>query len=107
MATQTARKPWAKTIVFGILSAALYAGVFAFADTIAAHFAQGSYWAAGPIATVFLFSYVHGEFTGNLWSVLGIEATRKPARKTETTTATTVGKPATARPAARRATLNA
>ncbi|MBG3877421.1 hypothetical protein FVW20_10410 [Desulfovibrio oxamicus] len=102
MATQSARKPWGKTIIFGILSAALYAGVFAFADTIAAHFAQGSYWAAGPIATVFLFSYVHGEFTGNLWSVLGIEATRKPARKTET-----VGKPATVRPAARRATLNA
>ena len=98
MATQTARKPWGKTIVFGILSAALYAGVF----TIAAHFAQGSYWAAGPIATVFLFSYVHGEFTGNLWSVLGIEATRKAARPTET-----VSKPATVRPAARRATLNA
>lgn len=106
MAMQTARKPWGKTIVFGILSAALYAGVFTFADTIAAHFAQGSYWAAGPIATVFLFSYVHGEFTGNLWSVLGIEATRKAARPTETTTAT-VGKPATVRPAARRATLNA
>ncbi|WMW64334.1 MULTISPECIES: hypothetical protein [Nitratidesulfovibrio] len=106
MATQTARKPWGKMIVFGILSAALYAGVFAFADTIAAHFAQGSYWAAGPIATVFLFSYVHGEFTGSLWSVLGIEATRKTARKTETTTAT-VGQPATVRPAARRATLNA
>lgn len=102
MATQTARKPWGKTIVFGILSAALYAGVFAFADTIAAHFAQGSYWAAGPIATVFLFSYVHGEFTGNLWSVLGVEATRKTARKQETAT-----KPATVRPAARRATLNA
>ena len=102
MATQTARKPWGKTIVFGILSAALYAGVFTFADTIAAHFAQGSYWAAGPIATVFLFSYVHGEFTGNLWSVLGIEATRKAARPTETAT-----KPATVRPAARRATLNA
>ncbi len=102
MATQTAHKPWAKTIVFGILSAALYAGVFAFADTIAAHFAQGSYWAAGPIATVFLFSYVHGEFTGNLWSVLGIEATRKATRPAET-----VSKPATVRPAARRATLNA
>jgi hypothetical protein len=107
MATQTARKPWGKTIVFGILSAALYAGVFAFADTIAAHFAQGSYWAAGPIATVFLFSYVHGEFTGNLWSVLGVEATRKTARKPETATTSTVNKPATVRPAARRATLNA
>lgn len=102
MATQTARKPWGKMVVFGILSAALYAGVFAFADTIAAHFAQGSYWAAGPIATVFLFSYIHGEFTGSLWSVLGIEATRKATRPAETAT-----KPATVRPAARRATLNA
>jgi hypothetical protein len=45
---------------------------------------------------------VHGEFTGNLWSVLGIEATRKAARPTESAT-----KPAAVRPAARRATLNA
>lgn len=83
MATpQSDKKPIGRTIVFGTLTAALYTGFFAYGDTIAAHFAQGSLWAAGPIATVFAVSYLHGEFAGNLWAVLGISAIRKDARKT-------------------------
>lgn len=75
-------KPIARTLVFGALTAAFYTGFFAYGDNIAAHFAQGSFWAAGPIATVFAVSYLHGEFASNLWSVLGISAVRKDARKT-------------------------
>lgn len=83
MATpQSDKKPIERTIVFGTLTAALYTGFFAYGDSIAAHFAQGSLWAAGPIATVFAVSYLHGEFAGNLWAVLGISAIRKDARKT-------------------------
>jgi hypothetical protein len=77
MATEQKKRPYAKAAVFGLMTVGLYAGVFAFADTIAAHFAQGSLWAAGPIATVFVFSYAHGNFTNNFWSCLGIEGRQK------------------------------
>jgi hypothetical protein len=30
-----------------------------------------------PIITAFLFSIVHGSFTGNFWTLLGIEAAKK------------------------------
>lgn len=76
------KKPIGKTIVYGLVTAGMYAGVFCFADTIAAYFARGSVWAAGPIATVLLFSYAHGTFAHNLWEALGISAlrTRKDVR---------------------------
>ncbi|NLY41201.1 MAG: hypothetical protein GX055_06210 [Desulfovibrionales bacterium] len=79
-------KPVGRTLVFGALTAAFYTGFFAYGDTIAAHFAQGSLWAAGPIATVFAVSYLHGEFASNLWATLGISAVRKHERTTVTAT---------------------
>lgn len=87
MATEQKKRPYAKAAAFGLLTVGLYAGVFSFADTIAAHFAQGSLWAAGPIATVFAFSYAHGNFTNNFWSCLGIEGRqkRKAVRATQAT----------------------
>lgn len=72
-------KPVAKTIMYGIAAAALYAGVFAYSDTVMKYFTRGSWYAALPIATVFLFSFVHGTFASNLWSLLGIEAKKKDA----------------------------
>lgn len=89
------KKPILKTTVFGLLSVALYAAAFSYGDTLTALFSRGSFWAAGPIATVFAFSYAHGAFASNLWTCLGIEASRARAEK---------------RPAVRpqpRATLNA
>lgn len=87
MATEQKKRPYAKAAAFGLLTVGLYAGVFSFADTIAAHYAQGSLWAAGPIATVFAFSYAHGNFTNNFWSCLGIEGRqkRKAVRATQAT----------------------
>jgi hypothetical protein len=70
-------KPLAKTIMYGIAAAALYAGVFAYSDTVMKYFTRGSWYAALPIATVFMFSFVHGTFASNLWSLLGIEAKKK------------------------------
>lgn len=91
MAKELKKRPYAKAAVFGLLTIGLYAGVFSFADTIAAHFAQGSLWAAGPIVTVFAFTFAHGNFTNNFWSCLGIEGRQKrkavratqPARRPE------------------------
>lgn len=70
-----------KTLVYGLGSLALYAATFANADAIMDLTKQGKFFAIIPIATVFLFSWVHGSFTGNLWSALGIEASaKKPAK---------------------------
>lgn len=80
MAAKTDRKPVGRMIVFGLLTVAMYAVVFTHAEVITSMFARGSFWAAGPIATVFAFSYVHGTFASDLWSVLGVNA-RKTERK--------------------------
>jgi hypothetical protein len=66
-----------RTIGLGVVSAALYAAVFTNTGTIMTYFTKGGAYAALPIITVFAFSFVYGPFTSNLWSLLGIEATKK------------------------------
>jgi hypothetical protein len=66
-----------KTIGLGLGAAALYAAVFTNSATVMKYFTKGGIYAALPIATVFVFSFVHGAFASNLWSLLGIEATKK------------------------------
>lgn len=76
------------TVVYGIASLALYAVTFMNADEVLHQATMGHFHALIPIATVFLFSYVHGNFAGNLWTALGIEASTrgsccKPEKKSE------------------------
>ena len=66
-----------RTIGLGLASAALYAAVFTNSGTVMSLFTKGGIYAALPIITVFAFSFVYGPFTSNLWSLLGIEATKK------------------------------
>jgi len=66
-----------RTIGLGVASAALYAAVFTNTGVIMKYFTKGGIFAALPIVTVFAFSFVHGAFTSNLWSALGIEAIKK------------------------------
>lgn len=66
-----------RTIGLGLASAALYAAVFTNTSTVMTYFTKGGIFAALPIVTVFAFSFVYGPFTSNLWSLLGIEATKK------------------------------
>jgi hypothetical protein len=66
-----------KTVGLGLASVALYAAVFTNSDIIMKYFTKGGIFAALPIVTVFAFSFVHASFASNLWSVLGIEATKK------------------------------
>ncbi|MFP5213816.1 MAG: hypothetical protein ACLGPL_10605 [Acidobacteriota bacterium] len=65
------------TIGYGALSAALYGAVFMNADTVMQYCTKGGLYAALPIATVFVFSFAHGAFASNLWSLMGIEAMKK------------------------------
>lgn len=78
------KKPWVQTIGFGLGAVALYAAVFTNSDTVMRYFTKGGWYAALPIATVFLVSFIHGAFASNLWSLLGVEAMKKDAlRATE------------------------
>lgn len=76
-----AKKPVAKLLAYGIGSVALYAAVYQFQDLLLTTSARGGVFTALPIATVFLFSWVHGTFAGTLWEVLGVSAvTKAPAQ---------------------------
>jgi hypothetical protein len=75
------KKPVLKTIIYGVVSVALYAAAFTHANTLTELFSRGSFWAAGPILTVFVFSYAHGTFASNLWSCLGVMARPRAAKR--------------------------
>ena len=76
-------KPIGKTLLFGAATAALYGVVFAYSDAVLGLFTRGGAYAALPIATVFVFSFVHGSFAHNLWSMLGVEPrTMQPETRT-------------------------
>lgn len=70
-------KPVRKAVVFGVFSIAIYAFLFIYEAPIIDNFAKGGFFAFLPIAAAFLVSYVHGSFTGNFWSLLGVEASKK------------------------------
>ncbi len=67
----------AKTVGLGIATAALYAAVFLNSGSVMKYFTRGGWYAALPIATVFVFSFVHGAFAHHVWEVLGIRAPQK------------------------------
>lgn len=82
--SENKKKVIVKTAVYGAITAALYAGVFMNTDVVMEYFTKGGIYAALPIVTVFIFSFAHGGFTGNLWTMLGIEAvTPQIQKKTE------------------------
>ena len=66
-----------KTVFMGVFSLALYAMLLTEQDLVMAYFGRGGWYAMLPIITAFTFSFVHGKFTGNFWTALGIEAARK------------------------------
>lgn len=73
-----------KTVSYGLLSLAFCVAAFTHADAMAGTFARGGWYAALPIVTVLLFSFIHGAFAQYFWSALGIEAMKKrPVAQTE------------------------
>ncbi|KAF0146075.1 MAG: hypothetical protein FD156_443 [Nitrospirae bacterium] len=71
------KKPYGKLIIAGIVSVGLYYILLMKQDVVNSYFGLGGVYAFLPILTAFLFSFVHGSFTGNFWTVLGIEAAKK------------------------------
>lgn len=71
------KKPVVKMISMGIISIALYAALLMNQDIINDYIGRGGVYAFLPIVTAFIFSFVHGNFTGDFWTVLGVEAAKK------------------------------
>ncbi|MBI4683396.1 MAG: hypothetical protein HY757_09905 [Nitrospirae bacterium] len=71
------KKPVGKMLLMGVISVALYALLLLKQDVINGYIGQGGMYAFLPIITAFLFSFVHGTFTGDFWTVMGIEAAKK------------------------------
>lgn len=70
-----------KAVMFGVASTILYVLLFVHADELV-DFARRSregekIWFVVPIVVAFVFSYVHGTFTGYFWDVLGLKSAQK------------------------------
>jgi hypothetical protein len=71
-------RPIGATLLFGAISIALYAALLIKSDflvELAQRTPKGETWLfLIPIVIAFLFSYVHGAFTGLFWESLGLKA---------------------------------
>jgi len=74
---QKKKKPYGKTIFWGIISAIAYITLFTYQETVMVYFTRGGWYAGLPVITVFFFSFVHGAFCSYLLSVMGIEAAKR------------------------------
>jgi hypothetical protein len=80
LAQQKRAKAVRNSVVFGILTAAFYAAVFLNEGTVMKYFTMGGAYALLPVSAAFIVSFIHGSFTGNFWTALGIEASKKTTR---------------------------
>lgn len=80
------RKLIGKTLAWGVGTVALYAAVFLNAETVMQYFTRGGWYAALPVSSVFLFSYVHGSFSHHVWEVMGIRAPQQTVQPQPTVT---------------------
>lgn len=71
------KKPYGIAILMGVISISLYVLLLSKQDVLNEYFGRGGIYALLPIITAFIFSFVHGSFTGNFWTLLGIEAAKK------------------------------
>ncbi len=71
------KKPVGKLIIYGICSVILYVLLLTNQDFINQNFTRGGLYALLPIVAAFVFSFIHGNFTGYFWTVLGVEAKKK------------------------------
>jgi len=71
------KKPVGKMLFMGIISIGLYATLLLKQDIINDYVGRGGVYAFLPIIVAFIFSFIHGSFTGDFWTVLGVEAAKK------------------------------
>jgi predicted membrane-bound dolichyl-phosphate-mannose-protein mannosyltransferase len=74
-----------KALAYGAASIALYVLLYLYADEtveLARRTHEGErIWFLAPIVIAFVFSYVHGAFTGYFWDAIGLSPAGKQRRK--------------------------
>jgi hypothetical protein len=80
LAQQKRAKAAKSAVIFGLLTGAFYAAIFLNEGTVMKYFTMGGAYAFLPVGAAFLVSFIHGSFTGNFWTALGIEASKKVTR---------------------------
>jgi hypothetical protein len=63
-----------RAALFGAISVGLYILLYLFSDQILAYSKEGRWFFVIPIGIAFLFSIVHGNFTGQFWDLIGVKA---------------------------------
>jgi hypothetical protein len=63
-----------KPLIYALLSGGLYYLLYHFEDGILELSRQGRWNFVVPLAIAFVFSIVHGNFTGQFWELFGIRA---------------------------------
>ncbi len=71
------KKPYLKALLFGIVSLVLYVLVFTNEQFVRETWAKGGVYAVLPLATVFVFSFIHGNFADGLMYLFGLTAKKK------------------------------
>ncbi len=77
MAVRTNGRQIARVVALGVLTGVLYWLLFAKEAQILSLSAQGKWAFWIPVSIAFVFSFVHGAFTGEFWDVLGVKAKKK------------------------------
>ena len=68
-----------KTVLLACASIGLYTALFANEAMVIEYYTKGSFYAALPVATVLVFSFVHGAFASQCLETLGITARKSIA----------------------------
>lgn len=63
-----------RTVIYGLFSLTLYYLLYRYHDFILAYSKEGQWHFIVPISIAFVFSVVHGNFTGQFWDLFGIKA---------------------------------
>lgn len=68
------KKPVLSMLIFGAISLAGYVALIANQQIVTDTFTMGGWHAVFPVGTALVFSFVHGAFSSDLLSVLGLAA---------------------------------
>lgn len=66
-----------RTIGLGVLSLGLYVLLFTYEQDVLRLSLEGAWGFLVPIVIAFIFSFVHGAFTGGFWDMLGLKAKKR------------------------------
>lgn len=68
------RRSLRRTTAYGAISAALYFLLYNYNDQILKFSKEGGWYFIIPVGIAFVFSVVHGNFTGQFWDLFGVKA---------------------------------